>query len=213
MYHATGKLAASVVETIDHVYLRTQNTFAWPQRFLESAKAYTVEAQPQPTASRGFNYGDPVMQPTESDLKDWGVDCIGAGVFQPSEVGVDGRIGAQPLLGRTTETVGHIKKAWPEMHDDAYREAGGSGALLEAMVTLGAPAEAGDAYHFYSGIHSADQYTRRLEHNIVNVITGENIFSMTGIGCLFNLKTRKLVKTQTNEIAALNAAAIPAFSI
>ncbi len=213
MYHASGKLAASVVETIDHVYLRTQNVFPWPQRFRKNAKAFTAQAQPQPTQPRGFTYGEPALQPIESQLQDWNVPRIGAGVFQTAETGIDGRVGAQPLLGRTTETIGHFKQAWPELHDADYREAGGSGALLEAMVTLGAPAEAGDAYHFYSGIHSANPYTRRLLHNIVNVVTGENIFSMTGIACLFNLNTRKLIKTDPAQVAALNSVSIPAFSV
>ena len=212
MYHTDGRLACTVVETIDPTSLRTRLPFPWPKRVHENARALQISEQPAPSKPRGFDYDDVWLAPNETSLKEWGVRNIGAGVFQPYEMGPTGRAGAQGLLGRTTETIGHIHEAWPEMHEKSYRDDGGSGALLEAFIIMGQPAEVGDGYHFYSGVHSADQYTRRLVHNIVNVVTGENIFSMTGIGCLFNLKTRKLVKASPEQVKALNDKAIGAFS-
>lgn len=212
MFHVDGRLACSVVETIEHISLRTRLPFPWPKRAHANAKAFTLAEQPAPSKPRGFKYDDHWPAPDEISLKGWGVRHIGSGVFQPHEMGPTDRAGAQALLGRTTETIGHINEAWPEMHDKAYRDAGGSGALLEAHIVMGRPVETGDAYHFYSGIHSADQYTRRLVHNMVDVVTGENIFSMTGIGCLFNLKTRKLVKATPEQVQALSDKSIPAFS-
>ncbi len=212
MYHADNRLAASIVETVSHLYLRTQQPFSWPKRVYENAKQFIIESPPAPSFPRGVKYDEVLPAPNEDEMIEWGVQKIGAGVFQPAEMGPIGRAGVQALLGRTTETIGHIKDAWPEMHDPAYRAEGGSGALLEAFVTIGMPAQTGEGYHFYSGIHSANSHTRRLVHNMVHVVTGENIFSMTGIGCLFNLKTRKLVKTKEAEIKALNEKAIPAFS-
>ena len=161
---------------------------------------------------RGFKYSDVFITPNESELKSWGVKQIGAGVFQPHEMGLTGRASSQALMGRVTETLGQYKEAWPEMYQEEYRASGGSGALLEAHVTMGKPAEIGDGYHFYSAIKGADAYTRQLVHNVVNCVTGENIFSMTGFGCLFNLNTRKLVKNDEAGIAELNRHAIPAFS-
>lgn len=212
MYHSDGKLAASIVETLEHISLRTRKAFNWPNRARENAIAFTVDMPPEGSLPRGIQYDEVLPAPSETELKDWGVRSIGSGVFQPSEMSSTGRAGAVALLGRTTETVGHIREAWPEMHEAEYRESGGSAALLEAFITIGSPAEVGDGYNFYSGIHSADAYTRRLVHNMVNVVTGENIFSMTGIGCLFNLKTRKLVKTLPDHIEQLNKKAIKAFS-
>ena len=98
------------------------------------------------------------------------------------------------------------------MHEAEYRAGGGSGALLEAMIHMGKPVTSGDGYRFHSGLHSANNHTRRLVHNMVHAVTGENIFSMTGIGCLFNLNTRKLVKTTDEKLAGLNAKSIVQFS-
>ena len=212
MYHSDGRLACTVVEWADHIYLRSGNAFPWPSRVLERVGAFSASEQPAPSKPRGLSYEETYPIPTAQQLQAWNVRRIGAGVFQPFEAGVSGHIVPQALLGRTTETLGQFREAWPEMYDDDYRTGGGSAALLEAMVIIGAPAEAGDAYNFHSGIHSANRYTRRLVHTMVNVITGENLFSMTGIGCLFNLKTRKLVKTSDASIGDMTANAISQFN-
>lgn len=212
MYHVGGRLAATIVENVEHISLHTNLAFPWPKRVISAADTVTLTAQPDPSKPRGFSYDDPVITPSMAELENWGVALIGAGVFRPDEMGLDERITPQGLLGRTTETIGHITSAWPEMHREDYRESGGSAALLEARIIIGAPAERGDGYHFYSGVKQADAYTRHLVHNMVNVVTGENVFSMTGIGCLFNLKTRKLTKTEPADIDYMMSVAIPEFS-
>lgn len=211
MYHSDGRIACSVVEWADHIYLRSRNAFAWPQRVKDNIGNWTAE-QPAPSNPRGLTYGETYPAPTAAQLESWGVQRIGCGVFQPHEAVTTGNIGVQALLGRTTETIGHFKHAWPEMHVPDYREDGGSAALLEALIIVGTPAHVGDGYEFYSGIHSANSHTRRLVHNMVDVVTGENIFSMTGIGCLFNLNSRKLVKTTDENIHGMTQNAIKEFS-
>lgn len=212
MYHADGRLACTVIEWADHVYLRSGNAFSWPSRVQSQADRFTAASQPDPSKPRGLTYDETYPAPTSSQLKDWQVQQIGAGVYQPFEIGAAGIVVPQAFLGRTTETLGHFKEAWPEMHSEGYRESGGSGALLEAMIHMGKPVTSGDAYHYYSGLHSATTYTRRLVHNMVDAVTGENLFTMTGIGCLFNLNSRKLVKTADDIVADLNAKSIAQFS-
>lgn len=211
MYHSDGRLACSVVEWADHIYLRNQQAFPWPQRVKAAAEDWTAQ-MPAPSRPRGLTYEETYPVPSAGDLSEWGVRKVGSGVFQPHEAAMTGHISVQALLGRSTETIGHVREAWPEMHEPGYREDGGSAALLEAFIIKGAPARVGDGYHFHSGIHSANSYTRRLVYNMVNAVTGENIFSMTGIGCLFNLKTRKLVKTSSSSISAMTKGAIKEFS-
>ena len=212
MYHSDDRLACTVTEWVDHIYLRSGNAFPWPSRVLNAANAFTASEQPLPSKPRGLTYNEVYPTPTAQQLIDWNVKQIGAGVYQPFEIGISGNIVPQAFLGRTTETLGQFRSAWPEMYDEDYRAASGSAALLEAMIIMGTPASAGDAYHFHSGIHSANGHTRRLVHNMVHAVTGENLFSMTGIGCLFNLKTRKLVKTSEENIAQMTEKAVKQFS-
>ena len=76
-------------------------------------------------------------------------------------------------------------------------------ALLEAQFFKNSRAETGDGYKLYAGLVEGNSYTRKLVHNVVDVVTGVNIFSMIGDGCLFDLKARKLIKATEAQVAAL----------
>jgi len=202
MYHGDGRMAATIVETVEHISLRTKRTFAWSQKFREASKAYQVE-QPQPSKPRNLSYATTSKALNETQLEKIGVKQIGAGVFQPNEMGLDGSATPQALLGRTTETISHMIDGYPEFLDPDYHASGKSGALLEAQVFINRRVEAGDGYRFYSGVADGNTYTRKLIHNITDVASGENIFSMIGDGCLFDLKARKLVKATEAQVTAI----------
>lgn len=202
MFHGDGRIAATIVENVEHISLRTKASFPWNARFRKASKPYHVE-QPEPSKPRNLSYETKPQAPNEATLNKLGVKQIGTGVFQPHEIGLDGSATPQALMGRTTETISHMMDGYPEFLDAEYREGDKSGALLEAQVFLNRRAEAGDGYKFYSGLASGNSYTRKLIHNVVDVITGENFFSMIGDGCLFDLKARKLLKATEAQVAAL----------
>lgn len=212
MYHADNRLAATIVETVEHISLRSMKPFDWPQRVGHVAGNFIVE-QPNPSRPRNISYDDPAKGLHENRLRQLGSPLIGMGVFQPHEMGADRRATVQSLLGRVTETLAHYMDAWPELHDADYRSAGNSAALLEARVVIHYRPEVGDAYHFYSGVSGCNDYTRSLVHNVVDTVTGKSFFSMVGHGCQFNLNTRKLIKTSPEQQAQLNKIAIPELTI
>ena len=202
MFHGDGRIAATVVENIQHISLRTMSAFPWPSKFTEAVKPFAVE-QPQPSKPRNLSYETVPWRPHESDIKDLTAKHIGSGVFQPFEIGVDGSVTPQALMGRTTETISHMMDGYPEFLDPDYHASGKSGALLEAQIFIHRRAEFGDGYHFYSGLKEGNAYTRQLVHHIFDVVTGACIFSMVGDGCLFDLKARKLIKASDEQVAAL----------
>ena len=202
MFHRDGRMAATIIENVEHISLRTKVAFPWNKRFRDAAKPHHVE-QPQPSKPRNLSYDTKPKALTETKLKELGVKQIGAGVFQPHEMGIDGNATPQALLGRSTETIAHMSDGYPEFLDPDYHASGKSGALLEAQLFINRRAEAGDGYRFYSGIVDGNIYTRKLIHNVIDVVTGENIFSMIGDGCLFDLKARKLIKATEAQVAAL----------
>lgn len=202
MFHGDGRIAATIVENIEHISLRTMAAFPWPSKFAAAVKPYEVE-QPQPSKPRNLSYDTEPWRPQESDIKKLTAKHIGSGVFQPFEIGVDGSVTPQALMGRTTETISHMMDGYPEFLDPEYHASGKSGALLEAQIFIHRRAESGDGYHFYSGLKDGNAYTRQLVHHIFDVVTGECIFSMVGDGCLFDLKARKLIKASDTQVAAL----------
>ncbi len=207
MYHVDRRIAASIVETIEHISQHTRQTFKWPSRVYNALANYQVEI-PTPAKPRGFSPDLNSVAPTEADLKRWHANPIGVGVFQPGEIGHHGHVTAQAFLGRTTETIAHFKDGYPELHDVKAREAGLSGAMLEARAFIHARPQAGDGYRFYSGIQSGNRYTRNLVHHMVDAQTGSCLFSMLGVGCIFDLNSRRLVKATEAQVATLETLAL-----
>ena len=202
MFHGDGRIAATIVENVEHISLRTKRAFPWPKRFAAAVEPFKVE-QPQPSKPRNLSYDTVPWKPQESDIKKLTAKHIGFGVFQPFEIGGDGGVTPQALMGRTTETIAHMSDGYPEFLDPDYHASDKSGALLEAQIFIHRRAESGDGYHFYSGLKDGNAYTRQLVHHIFDVVTGVCIFSMIGDGCLFDLKARKLIKATEAQVAAL----------
>jgi len=202
MFHGDGRMAATIVENIDHISLHTQAAFAWNKRLRSAVLPYAIE-QPAPSKPRGLSYDTQTSALNEAQLHALGVKHIGSGVFQPNEIGLDGSATPQALLGRTTETISHMMDGYPEFKDPEYLSSGKSGALLEAQIFIHRRTEAGDGYHFYSGLIEGNSHTRTLVHHITDAVTGDCIFSMAGVGCLFDLKSRRLIKATADQIAVL----------
>jgi len=214
MYHAGGRPACCVTERLDHISTRTRRAFRWPSRVKKAAKAFTIE-RPQIARSRGIDLSARPSGMTMKQAKAAGMTLLGKGVFSESDTDIFGRVTAQAILGRVTQTVGQFSAAWPEMHSEDFTsgESHIHGALLEARVILGPPPVAGDGYHFYSAIAGATPNVRTLVHKLYNAVTGELIASKQGVGCLMDLQARKHVKTPADTVEALNAAAIEGLSV
>jgi len=208
MYHANRRLAATIIETVSHVsrpQLVSQN---WPADFSDRTKPYLMDA-PAPSLPRGFDPSLISTAPNETTLKSWNMTQTGVGVFQPREIGYHGYVNAPSFLGRTTETIAHFNDGYPEFKDKAFMASGMNGALLEARVFLHVPTQEGTGYRFYSGLSTGNEYTRHLIHHVVNAQTGAPIFSMLGIGCLFDMNKRKLLKATPEQVAVLEANSLP----
>jgi acyl-CoA thioester hydrolase len=203
MYHTSGKIAATVVEIVEHIYLRGIRKFPWPSRFRDNAGHFKV-ALPDPAKPRNINLSEPQTGMSLQALIDLDLEILGAGVFGPEEADNTGHITPQAFFGRTTSSIGWYSDGWPEIHDEDYREGGGMAALLEARAVFHSWPEVGDAYAYVPGFLGANTYTRGILHNLLNPVTGESYMSTVAMGCLFNTKTRSLVKTTDEQVALLN---------
>ena len=210
MTHFDGTISAVILETVQHLYLRTGGVFNWPQRVKDAAKAFMTKA-PAAAMTRGLPNA-PAKAPTASMLKSGGATLIGAGVFQPAEVDQFHSVMPQSLLGRITESVGNFKALWPEVHESRASGDSTSAVLLETKGYIHNWATIGKACEIYSAPITANAYTRLAAHHIVDPISGQSWASFFASGCLFDLISRKLVKTPKARIDALNAIALPDLS-
>ena len=202
MTHRDGRIAATMVETIEHVYLPEDRVFAWPKRVRENISEFTVKL-PAPAKARNIDGQVPFKGMSLTGLEAAGAKIVGAGVFGKSELDITNRVTMGGFFGRTTSTVGWFREGWPEFDDPAYHESGKSGALLEMRAVIHRYPGRGDAYSYLPAMIGANPYTREFVHNIVNPVSGESWASMQASGCKFDLKTRKLVKATEADLLLL----------
>ncbi len=201
MYHQDGSIAATIHEALEHFYMPTHRSFAWPERLREQATLYMSEL---PEAARPRGIPDIEMQGANYEtVKNWGCSEIGRGVFQRSEVGSSDTVCAQHMLGHISESIRHFDTAFPEKIGTGPI----TGVLLELKFRFHTFPEAGDPFVIASGIMGVTDKVRRLVHHIVNPITGMPYASAIAINGLIDLEKRRLVvpskinnEKLTNEI-------------
>ena len=202
MTHRDGRLAATMIETVEHIYLPEDKIFPWPQRLQESVKKHMAEL-PGPAKPRNIDLNIKYHGTSLSKLKSHNIDIIGAGVFNKSELDITEHVSLGSFFGRTTSTIGWFKKGWPEFENPAYHADDKSAVLLEMRAFIHRYPRRGDAYDYAPYLLSADSYTREIIHNVMDPISGKSWATMLASGCKFDLKTRKLLKTTGDELTAL----------
>ena len=208
IYHTSGLVSATIIENIDHVYLPTGESFAWPKRVKDKALTHQVD-MPNYAAPRSLNPWAKMKPPTQSQLEIWGVKPIGRGVFQRAETDMFDRVMGGAILGRASDCVAHYKGGWPEAHEDDETGTKTMGILLETRFVCHQPVRAGQPFVFYSGVGHVNRRTRRLVHTMINPIDGTALASMDAMAALFDLKTRKITEPTHANLDALNVACIP----
>jgi len=202
MTHRDGRIAATIVETVEHVYLPEDKVFPWPKRVREIAPQFSAEL-PAPAKARNIDGSAAFKGMSLSELETVGAAVIGTGVFGASELDITNRVTMGSLFGRTTSTIAWFRKGWPEFEDPSYQAGGMSAALLEMRAVIHRYPGRGDAYSYLPALTSANPYTRQFVHNIVDPVSGNSWCSMQASGCKFDLNTRKLVKATAAELALL----------
>ena len=202
MTHRDGRIAATIVETVEHVYLPEDKVFPWPKRVREIAPEFIVEL-PAPAKARNIDDTVAFKGMSLPELESAGATVIGAGVFGASELDITNRVTMGSFFGRTTSTIAWFREGWPEFEDPSYHEGGMSAALLEMRAVIHRYPGRGDAYAYLPVLTGANSYTRQFAHNIVDPVSGDSWVSMQASGCKFDLNTRKLVKATEADLGVL----------
>jgi len=202
MTHRDGRIAATVTETVEHVYLPEDKVFPWPQRVQEIAPKFSADL-PEPAKARNVDALVPFKGMSLSALLAAGVEHIGTGVFGASELDITNRVTMGSLFGRTASTIGWFGQAWPEFEDPSYKASGMSAALLEMRAVIHRFPRRGDAYNYLPALTGANPYTREYTHNFVDPVSGNSWASMQASGCKFDLNSRKLVKSSDEDLKVL----------
>lgn len=211
MYHRDGRMAASLREIVEHVYIPEDKKFSWPSRLKQKAADHTDQL-PAPARARNLSVNWDLPSPTNSELDALGAVDVGGGIFLPTHTMPAGHVPFSKIFRRITTTLGWFSGGWPEFADPDYMAGGGSAVVLEIRVHMPSLLRAGDLYHMRPAVVAADPYTRLIMHNILNTVTGDCVVAGYAAGGLFNLNTRKLTKASEAQNEALMQAAIPSLA-
>lgn len=202
MTHRDGRIAATAVETVEHVYIPEDKIFPWPTRVQVAAPKFTADL-PSPAKPRNIDGMSPHIGMSKVALEAAGAKFIGTGVFGAAELDISNRVTLGSFFGRTTSSIGWFSEGWPEFEDEAYIGSGKSGALLEMRAVVHRYPRQGDIYIYAPAITSANAYTREFVHNLVDPISGDSWVSMQASACKFDLKARALIKSTEEDLAFL----------
>jgi acyl-CoA thioester hydrolase len=202
-------LSASIVETLSHISTRTGAPFAWPARVRQAAAKFSVD-MPKTAHARHVDVNEisdtSQHRPSMAGADILGLPIIGRGAFLPQECDALGFVRASALIGRVSDSVQHLTAAWPDI--DFASDDDMSGALLEACARHKNRPRAGDMYVVRTGVRAANTHVRELCHWILDPVSGECWSSFIGVGCLFNLKTRRLVKADASALDILTRSVV-----
>ena len=204
MTHRDGRIAATVVETVEHVYLPEDKIFPWPKRVRDAAATFTATL-PSPAKPRNIDGTKDHIGMSLAELEALGISVIGAGTFGARELDITNRVTMGGLFGRTTSSIAWFREGWPEFEDPTYQADGMSAALLEMRAVIHNFPRQGDSYAYLPAIVSANTYTREFVHNMVDPVSGKSWVSMQASGCKFDLKSRALVKATDADLTMLES--------
>jgi len=211
IFHRDGSPSATIIETVDHVYLRTGQTFPWPNR-VESAAQKHVTTCPDIAKPRGLSKDTPMMGPSLEQLVQLPLQRIGVGVFTKRESEPFNYVSAHNFVGRLSDSITSFTAGWPEIADGSWEASRIIGVMLEFRLRVHSPAAQGMGYHLYSGVQSHTDKVRRIIHNFVDPVSGQNYASLIAVNGLINLETRKFALPSQNSLAQLSKVLIPKLS-
>ncbi|MBC6402010.1 MAG: thioesterase family protein [Hyphomonadaceae bacterium] len=207
MYHHGGKVAATLIENLDHTCRRTDETFPWPNRVRETATK-KLALPPDIARPKGLSGHDIMTGPNLEQLRVWGCDQVGMGIFLTEETNVFQMIAAQAYIGRLSDTNAVFYKGWPDFDAQTWHEAESTGVMLELKLSVHRSAEPSDPYHIYSGVRGVASKVRKLIHNFVNPLTGRSYATVSVVNGLIHLKERRLVAPKPEHAKILEQSVI-----
>ena len=195
-------------------YVFTELRQSFTQQCLSSALHYLslpplpVDAVVNPDSGpRGIAHDDLVFtQLSYTELADYGLQLIGAGLIETPEVASDGTVYLHHYMGRLSDSMPHL---WGRLAAEADgRLAGQGGAVLEYRLRYHRSLRLGERFEIWSGLVQAGAKIQRFAHLLFAPETGELVLSAEAVGVRMDLQTRKAVQFNAADVAQMQQHAL-----
>lgn len=205
MEHGDGRPAAGLTLTLDHAVPGSGQVFAWPSRFTDAARRTLIDT-PQACAPRSLPPGPGKPDVSLMAAEKFGLPEIGRGAFAAPDCDAFGYMRPEGLLGKVSDSVIHLREAFPEEWDSqaGSGEAVG-GALLEARIRVRGRPRAGDLFVIRSGLVAVNPTVRRLVHWVLDPVSGRPWWTTEGVAAMLDLQARRIRKLEEPRLAALKS--------
>ena len=210
MHHHTGELAASFQTLAVHATARDGRAFPWPDRIRARAEALKVEV-PENAAPRSVGLDPITTQASLARADELGLIRTGLRVIDAQDCDAFGRMRTETFMHRLSDGISHLFAGRRPGAMDPDRKIGG--AALEYRLIHHAWPRAGDRVALRSGSAGGDARFRRLVHWLLNPDTGRPWGSAEAIAVSFDLETRKLITLSDEDLARVEAEAVPGLGL
>lgn len=205
MEHGDGRAAAGITLTLDHAVPRSGQVFPWPAGIAARAGGMVIE-RPKACEPRGLPPRVSSAKPGLDEAGRLGLTEIGRGAFSGADGDVFGFLRPEGLLGKVSDSVIHLREAFPEEWDSqAASDDAVGGALLECRIRVRGRPRAGDLFVIHSGLVEANANVRRLVHWVLDPVTGRPWWTTEGVAAMLDLKARRIRKMEGARLDALKA--------
>ncbi|WP_276309976.1 thioesterase family protein [Phenylobacterium kunshanense] len=210
MHHQSGELAASFQTVVAHATARDGRAFPWPDRMRARAEALATTV-PERAAPRSIGLSPVETQASVARADALGLRRTGLGVIGPEDCDAFGRMRTEGFMHRLSDGIPHFFAGRrPGQAEGAGRV---GGAALEYRLVHHAWPRAGDRIELRSGSAGGDARFRRLVHWLLDPDTGRPWGSAEAIAVSFDLETRKIITLSDDELARVEADAVPGLGL
>ncbi|MEM1035485.1 MAG: thioesterase family protein [Pseudomonadota bacterium] len=203
--HGDGTPAAAFRTRILHCETKSGQPFQWGTRSKERLEAL-VETPPEDTKPRGLDVEKSPLPDSQATL-DFALEHkapeIGRGAVPLHHCDIFRRMKAEWFMGRISDSVPNLLYDWRQDVTSATDGAEMGAAVLEYRLVYRKWPRAGDRYVVHSALAEAAEKTHTLSHWMLNPDTGEAWMTSEAVAVTFDLKTRKVIPTPPDQIAAL----------
>ncbi len=197
MRHGDGAPGTAFNLRVAHADARSMKPFPWSARSHAAAARLTCTA-PAHAAPRSI---DPTRSGGDIGLaraKQIGLARIGGFVVQPDQCDAFGRMRAEFVFGRVSDSVPALIGDWRREAAAAAQAAGApqiqaAGAVVEARVLFRRWPRVGDLLEVHSGLAEAGAKTNRLVHWVLDPVSGASWASVEAVALTFDTITRKAI--------------------
>ncbi len=208
----SGEPAAAFRTWVRHVDTNMGRAFPWNSQTLDAFDRYRIASPPEKTAPRSI---DMTTEPVSNAIAhaatadELNIPVIGRCAVPPAHCDVHGRMAPEHFIGRVSDSVPNLLSGWREEVAAASAAKGDviktGAAVLEYRLRYRSWPRAGDLIEVRSGLGRVMPKVHSLVHWMINTLTGAAYCTSEAVAVTLDLKARKVVPTNEEHMAKLEA--------